>query len=118
MHLLTKVNSALIHKINTIIKGPHVGNESWNVQKNYTKEVKDPSMASYIVNNSTYGGLKMYNLSLSLKRMQQAYTRLKRMLVDNESLTAYLVPLVDPMTSPLYGFTSVIPFLEEKLLLL
>lgn len=63
-------------------------------------------MASYIVNNSTYGGLKMYNLSLSLKRMQQAYTRLKRMLVDNESLTAYLVPLVDPMTSPLYGFTS------------
>lgn len=75
-------------------------------------------MASYIVNNSTYGGLKMYNLSLSLKRMQQAYTRLKRMLVDNKSLTAYLVPLVDPMTSPLYGFTSVIPFLEEKLLLL
>lgn len=46
---MTNIGNVLIQEIDTIFRGPSVGDETVNAQRNYAREVKDPTIASYIV---------------------------------------------------------------------
>lgn len=124
-----------IREIDTIIGGPHVGGESKNAQRNYTREAKTPPMVSYLMNQSqgeravepiTFTqedttGVHFPHCDALVVRAVVARNGLKRKLVDNGSSvnilfgTTFDKMAVDheltPMSSPLYGFTgdSIIP---------
>ncbi|XP_022880865.1 uncharacterized protein LOC111398161 [Olea europaea var. sylvestris] len=120
----------IIKEINTIIGGPHIDGNSRNAQRNYTREANDPSMLTYIVNQSQEAN-RMAPITFSQEDTQGVHHRhcdalviravvarngLKRMLVDNgSSLNILFGSTFDkmqikyrliPMTDPLFRFTG------------
>ncbi|XP_022874223.1 uncharacterized protein LOC111393053 [Olea europaea var. sylvestris] len=120
----------VIMEIDIIIGGPHIEGNTRNAQRNYTREVKDPSMITYIVNQTQEANM-MAPITFSQEdaqgvhhphcdalviRVVMARNGLKRMLIDNYSSMNILFGStfdkiqiehgLTTMTGPLFGFIS------------
>ncbi|XP_022855982.1 uncharacterized protein LOC111377157 [Olea europaea var. sylvestris] len=126
----TFAGGQVIREIDTIIGRPHIGGNTRNAQRNYTRETNDPPMITYIVNESQEAN-RMAPISFSQENAQGVHhphcdalvvravvarNGLKRMLVDSgSSMNKFFNSTFNkmqiehgliPMTDPLFGFTG------------